>query len=79
MEVFSKFINDESLNQRQIVYLKKIIQHVEQNGYMEDPGILMKPPFDKPVSFIKMFDARTRSELIDTLKGIRENAVTVVA
>ena len=79
MEIFSRYINDESLNQRQIVYLKKIIQHVEQNGYMEDPGVLMKPPFDKPVSFIGMFDARTRSELIETIKGIKENAMKVVA
>ena len=79
MEVFSRYINDESLNQRQIVYLKKIIQHVEQNGYMEDPGVLMKPPFDKPVSFIKMFDARTRSEILDTINEVKENAVRVVA
>lgn len=75
MSAFSNFINDESLNQKQIAFLNKIIHHVEQNGYMEDVAELMKPPFDKPVSFIKMFDTKTRSEIVQILDQIKENAV----
>ena len=36
MKAFSKFINDASLNQKQIAFVEKIINHVEQNGYMDD-------------------------------------------
>lgn len=77
MNAFSTFINDESLNQKQIAFLNKIINHVEQNGYMEDVSELLKPPFDKPISFIKMFDTKTRNEIVETLNEIKENAVKV--
>lgn len=75
MEAFSQFINDESLNQKQIAFVQKIINHIEQNGYMENVSDLQKPPFDKPVSFIKMFDANKREALIRTINGIKNNAL----
>ena len=52
MEAFSAFIDDASLNQKQIAFVRKIINHMEQSGYMEDIKELMKPPFDKPISFV---------------------------
>lgn len=48
MNAFSEFINDSSLNQKQIAFIHKIIMHIENNGYIDDVKILMKPPFDKP-------------------------------
>lgn len=77
MQAFSKFINDQSLNQRQISFVNKIINHIEQNGYMESVADLQKPPFDKPVSFIKLFDPDTRKNLILTINEIKDNAVTI--
>ncbi len=79
MQAFSAFINNQSLNQKQISFVKKIINHIELNGYMENVSELTKPPFDKPVSFIKLFDAKTRTALIATINLIRENAVQIVA
>ena len=79
MQAFSTFINDQSLNQKQIAFVKKIINHIELNGYMENVSELTKPPFDKPVSFIKLFDAKTRTALIATINQIRENAVQIIA
>ena len=79
MAAFSAYINDASLNQRQIEFILKIISHIENNGYIEDVKILMRPPFDKPYSFIKMFDAKTRTALIQTIEMIKDNAVRVVA
>ena len=79
MQAFSKFINDESLNQKQIAFVNKIINHIEQNGYMESVTDLQKPPFDKPISFVKLFDMKTRTELINTIQSIRDNATNVVA
>lgn len=79
MAAFSSFINDESLNQKQISFINKIINHIEQNGYMENIMDLQKPPFDKPVPFIKMFDAKTRNMLMNTINSIKDNAVDVIA
>ena len=66
MQAFSAFINDQSLNQKQIAFVNKIINHIELNGYMENVAELTKPPFDKPISFIKLFDAKARTALMET-------------
>ena len=79
MAAFSAFINDESLNQKQIEFILKIINHIENNGYIEDVKILMKPPFDKPYSFIKMFDPQTRNALLQTIESIKNNALNILA
>ena len=63
---FSEFINDQSLNQRQINFV-----------HMENVAVLQKPPFDKPISFLKLFDVRTRTALMKAINDVRENAVTV--
>lgn len=77
MKAFSDFINDESLNQQQIVFVKKIIDYVEQNGYIENVIELMKPPFDKPMSFVKLFDSKKQAEIIKLVNEIKDNAVEV--
>ena len=79
MQAFSSFINDQSLNQQQITFVNKIIHHIELNGYMENVAELTRPPFDKPVSFIKLFDAKTRTSLLETINQVRENAVQITA
>ena len=78
MEAFSEFINNESLNQRQIAFVNKVINHIEQNGYMEDVTDLQKPPFDKPVSVTKLFDGKTMRTLMEKIENIKENAVKTV-
>jgi type I restriction enzyme R subunit len=47
---FSEFINDQSLSQAQIVFVKKVIDYVVQNGYIDNVSVLMNPPFDRPQS-----------------------------
>lgn len=79
MQAFSEFINDQSLNQKQIAFVHKIINHIEQNGYMESVTELQKPPFDKPISFVKLFDARTRAALMAAINKVRDNAVVIAA
>ena len=50
---------------------------MEQNGYMENVAVLQKPPFDKPISFLKLFDVKKRTALMKAINNVRENAVTV--
>ncbi|WP_263364568.1 type I restriction-modification enzyme R subunit C-terminal domain-containing protein [Paenibacillus arenilitoris] len=75
---FSAFINDESLSQMQIVFVKKVIDYIVQNGYIENVAELTKPPFDKPQSFIKLFDGSKQKRLVETVNQIKENAVKVL-
>lgn len=79
MQAFSQFINDQSLNQRQIAFVQKVINHVEQNGYMDSIALLTKPPFDKPLPFTKLFDKKTQSALMEAINKVKENAVVVAA
>lgn len=57
-------IQSQALNQRQISFIYKIINYIEQNGYMENMTDLQKPPFNKPVLFIKLFDTKIRAFLM---------------
>jgi len=77
MKVFSEFIDDQSLNQQQIVFIKKIVDYIVQNGYIEDPEVLTQAPFDKPQSFVKLFDGAKQRKIVELFERIRENAVNV--
>lgn len=75
---FSKFINDQSLSQSQIVFVKKVIDYIVQNGYIENVSELIRPPFDKPQSFIKLFDGTKQKQIVEVITQIKENAVKIV-
>lgn len=79
MSAFSQFINDQSLNQKQIAFVHKIINHIEQNGYMENVTMLTKPPFDKPLSFTKLFDRKTQTAIMAAINKVKDNATIIVA
>ena len=51
MQAFSAYINDASLNQKQIAFVNKIIHHLELNGYMENAAELMKDVYKRQVIF----------------------------
>ena len=77
-EAFSEFINDQSLSQAQIVFVKKVIDYIVQNGYIDSPADLMKPPFDKPQNLLKLFDTARQKKLINVVNSIKENAVKII-
>ena len=59
--------------------LKKIVRDNRESHFfgMEDPAVLLKPPFDRPVSFVKLFGAEQRQKLLGIVKKVRENAEVV--
>lgn len=75
MEAFSAFINDQSLTTQQIDFVKKVIAHIENNGYMEDLNVLLKAPFEKPISFSKLFDLKRQKELVQAINQVKDNAL----
>ena len=44
---------------------------------MDNVAELQRPPFDKPVSFVKLFDAKTRMALMQVIKNVKDNAVSI--
>ncbi len=73
MKAFSSFINEQSLNTQQINFVKKVIDYISLNGYIEK-SILTKAPFDRPVKFIKLFNIEERNEFFGILNNINSNA-----
>lgn len=78
MDAFAEFVNDESLTQQQIAFVHRVVEYVEQNGYME-PASLVKAPFDRPVSFFRLFDDGRQKRLVQLINQVKSNALTPVA
>ncbi|MEQ2957732.1 type I restriction-modification enzyme R subunit C-terminal domain-containing protein [Slackia piriformis] len=78
MEAFAGFLNDQSLNEQQISFIKRVVDYVVENGYME-PRVLNQPPFDRPRSFMQIFSTQQQMDLVGVIKSIKENAVTPAA
>lgn len=79
IKVFSSFINQQSLNANQISFVNKVIDYIEQNGYVESISELTKPPFDKPQSFIKLFDEERRKEFVGIINEVKDNATKIIS
>ena len=55
-----------------------MIDYIVQNGYVDNVTELTKPPFDKPQSFVKLFDGTKQKRLVEMGKSIKENAVRIM-
>lgn len=40
---------------------------------------LMKPPFDRPFNFIKIFDIKKQMLIKQALENIKQNAIDIIA
>ncbi|QJC53745.1 DEAD/DEAH box helicase family protein [Paenibacillus albicereus] len=76
-KAFAEFINDQSLSPGQIAFVKKIVDYVVQNGYIDSVSELAKPPFDKPQSFVKLFDGDRQRRLVEAVVRVKENAMNI--
>jgi type I restriction enzyme, R subunit len=79
LKAFSSFINEENLNANQIAFVNKIIDYIEQNGYLENVAELTKPPFDKPQSFIRLFDPAKQKKLVHIINQVKDNATQTIS
>ena len=63
-QLFSDFINDQTLNRQQMEFVTLIVNHVVENGSL-DKTVLNEHPFNKYGSVSNLFEAR-----IDTVKKV---------
>ena len=73
MEAFGDFINSQNLTEQQISFVHKVVDYIVENGYM-DPTALMQPPFDRPQSFVRIFNTQQQMGLVAVINHIKENA-----
>ena len=78
MAAFAEFINDEGLSDQQMAFVHRVIDYIEANGYME-LAALSQAPFDRPQSFVRLFDKRRQQRLVSIIKAIKDNALKPAA
>jgi type I restriction enzyme R subunit len=79
MKAFSAFINEQNLNADQIAFVMKVIDYIEQNGFVDNVAELTRPPFDKPQSFIKLFDVAKQKKLVQIINEVKDNALKIIS
>ena len=54
-EAFSLYLNDVSLDSRQIYFVNQIVEYIVHNGVMKDLSVLQEPPFTDRGSIVEVF------------------------
>lgn len=55
MAEFSRFLDDQSLNSRQIHFVELIVDYIVKNGFIEDRKVLLQDPFKSVGSMSALF------------------------
>lgn len=79
-ELFSQFLNSQSLNSKQIHFVKLIVDYVVKNGLIDDNKILQQEPFRNIGSIVELFkdnmdEARS---IMSIIADIKKNAEVIV-
>lgn len=78
-EAFSQFLSNEKLNEKQIKFVKLIVDYVVANGVMENRRVLMEDPFRTLGSITDIFENRSdTSALLGIIDEINKNCELVV-
>ena len=78
MKAFAEFINDEGLSDQQRAFVHRIVDHIVASGYME-PEALAQAPFDRPQSFVRLFDRERQIRLVGIIRDITNKALAPAA
>ena len=54
-EAFSEYLNDTSLDSRQIYFVNQIVEYIVHNGIMKDLSVLQETPFSDQGSIVEVF------------------------
>lgn len=76
-EAFSQFLNDVSLDSRQMYFVRQIVNYIVRNGMMKDLSVLQESPFTDQGSLSELFDEDVSifMKLRSVIEGINHNAL----
>ncbi len=74
-EAFAEFLNDSSLDSRQIYFVNQIVEYIVHNGIMKDFTVLQEPPFTNQGSIVEIFkDVSVWNNIRKVIEQINGNA-----
>ena len=74
-EAFAKYLNDTSLDSRQIYFVNQIVEYVVHNGVMKDLSVLRESPFTDRGSIVEVFrDMSVWAGIRAVIEQINNNA-----
>ena len=75
-EAFAQYLNDASLDSRQIYFVNQIVEYIVHNGMMKDLSVLQEAPFTDHGSIVEVFtDLTAWMGIRNTIEKINSNAV----
>ncbi len=75
-EAFSEYLNDTSLDSRQIYFVNQIVEYIVHNGLMKDLSVLQEPPFTDKGSVVEIFtDMAVWQGIRKAIEQVNANAV----
>ena len=74
-EAFARYLNDASLDSRQIYFVNQIVEYIVRNGMMKDLSVLQEAPFTDYGSIVEVFtDLSVWAGIRQTIEKINANA-----
>lgn len=77
-EAFSEFLDNQSLNSKQVRFIHLIVEYVVRNGHMTDKSVLREDPFKSLGSITELFPLDDQMKVVGILDRINNNAMDVV-
>ena len=75
-EAFSEFLNETSMDSRQIYFVNQIVEYIVHNGMMKDLSVLQESPFTDKGSVVEVFtDLNLWRGIRKIIEQINANAV----
>lgn len=75
-DAFAQYLNDASLDSRQIYFVNQIVEYIVHNGMMKDLSVLQEAPFTDHGSIVEVFtDLTVWMGIRNTIEKINSNAV----
>ena len=75
-EAFAQYLNDTSLDSRQIYFVNQIVEYIVHNGMMKDLSVLQEAPFTNRGSIVEVFtDLSVWAGIRKVIERVNANAV----
>ena len=76
-EAFSEFLNDVSLDEKQIYFVNQIVEYIVHNGMLKDFSVFQEPPFTDKGSVVTIFGEQmiVWQKIVQVINQINANAV----
>lgn len=74
-EAFARYLDDASLDSRQIYFVNQIVEYIVHNGMMKDLSVLQEAPFTDHGSVVDIFEMSVWMGIRKVIEQINANAV----